>query len=59
MDKQEFIPVGCVPLASVAMGGGCLPRGVGLPPPPPTEFLTYACENITFPQLLLRAVKNN
>ena len=26
------------------------------PPPPWTEFLTHACENITFPQLLLRAV---
>ena len=27
------------------------------PPPLWTEFLTHACENITFPQLLLRAVK--
>ena len=26
-------------------------------PPPWTEFLTHACENITFPQLLLRPVK--
>ena len=25
--------------------------------PPWTEFLTHACENITFPQLLLRSVK--
>ena len=25
--------------------------------PPPTEFLTHACENITLPQLLLREVK--
>ena len=25
--------------------------------PPPTEFLTHACENIIFPQLLLRTVK--
>ena len=25
--------------------------------PPRTEFLTHACENITFRQLLLRAVK--
>ena len=24
-----------------------------------TEFLTHACENITFPQLLLRTVKMN
>ena len=34
-----------------------------LPHMPPsllwTEFLTHACENITFPQLLLRAVKIN
>ena len=88
--KQECIPVGCVPSASVAilgggegcLSGGCLPRGVrpgsvypgwclprGLSvqgdvcprgclsrgvstPPPLTEFLTHACENITFPQLL-------
>ena len=48
---------------------GCLPReegvfalGVYIPwtqrqtPPPRTEFLTHACENITFPQLLLRTV---
>ena len=27
-------------------------------PPPWTEFLTHACENITFPQLLLRTVKS-
>ena len=27
-----------------------------MPPPPWTEFLTHACENITFPQLLLRMV---
>ena len=26
------------------------------PPPPWTEFLTHACQNITFPQLLLRTV---
>ena len=36
--------------------GGCLPRGVSTPPPLLTEFLTQACENITFPQLLLRTV---
>ena len=28
-------------------------------PPMWTEFLTHACENITFPQLLLRTVKSN
>ena len=38
--------------------GVCL-RGpcVACSPPLWTEFLTHACENITFPQLLLRAVK--
>ena len=48
---------------------GCLPRhppGQEADPPGPrgrhpsplwTNFLTHACENITFPQLLLRAVK--
>ena len=29
------------------------------PPSLWTEFLTHACENITFPQLLLRAVTSN
>ena len=72
-EKQECIPVGCVLSAAVAvcLGGvcqegicpsGCLPmggrvaRGVRLPPW--TEFLTDACENITFPQLRLRTVTN-
>ena len=36
---------------SAQMGGVCPGR------PPWTEFLTHACENITFPQLLLRTVK--
>ena len=35
-------------------GRACL--GVHATHAPPTEFLTHACENITFPQLLLRAV---
>ena len=67
--KLECIPVGCVP--STAGGclprwvGGCLPRGISAqgvsawgctPLPLGTEFLTHACENITFPQLLLRTV---
>ena len=34
--------------------GGCLTDT----PPSWTEFLTYACENITFPQLRLRTVIN-
>ena len=36
-----------------AEGGG---RAWDTHTPPWTEFLTHACENITFPQLLLRAV---
>ena len=70
--QQECIPVGCVPSAAITISGGvCLgAQGRGgmcvsqqstgqTPPPPPlwTEFLTHACENITFPQLLLRTVK--
>ena len=67
-DKQECIPVGCVPSAAVAVcwGGICLPGGSacqgGLPSlsgggcPLWTEFLTHACENITFQQLRLRTV---
>ena len=30
--------------------------GIHTPLPPWTEFLTHACENITFPQLLMRTV---
>ena len=69
--KQECIPVGCVPSAAVAVcgggvsaresakGRGCLPRGVypNGAHTPRTDFLTHACENITFPQPLLRTVK--
>ena len=36
-----------------AWGGAWIPMHTQ---PPWTEFLTHACENITFPQLLLRAV---
>ena len=36
--------------------GGCLPRGVVLYTYPPVDRMTDACENITFPQLLLRTV---
>ena len=52
---QGCLPRGCLPR-------GCLPGGVYIPAcngadePPWTEFLTHACENITFPQLLLRTV---
>ena len=73
-DKQECIPVGCVPSAAVAVCWGDLParggemsargvlpaRGVCLVCPGGcplcTEFLTHACENITFQQLRLRTV---
>ena len=63
------LPRGCLP--GGCLPGGCLPRGRCLPervcvsqhamgqtPHRPlwTEFLTHACENITFPQLLLRTV---
>ena len=40
-------------------GGGVFQHAMGQTPPPPplwTEFLTQACENITFPQLLLRTL---
>ena len=36
---------------------GCIPACIGADPHLWTEFLTRACENITFPQLLLRTVK--
>ena len=34
--------------------GVCMPGGVHVTHAPCTEILTHACENITFPQLLLR-----
>ena len=58
--SQECIPVGCVPSAAVAVGGGgvvvCpggLPGGGCLPhsPLPPVDRMTDACENITLLQL--------
>ena len=62
------LPRGCLARGVSAWGGvwpggslpgrGCLPRGCLPPTPPPwTESLTHAFENITFPQLLLRTVK--
>ena len=60
---------GCLPGGCVCLGGllaGCLPKGdvcqggclpcEGVYPLLWTEFLTRACENITFPQLQLRTV---
>ena len=37
-------------------GGGCLPEAET---PPPMDRMTDACENITFPQQLLRTVNIN
>ena len=64
--KQECIPVGCVPPTAVAAVVSTRnPPGPGTPqdqtphreqappgtrPPLRTEFLTHACENITLPQ---------
>ena len=53
----------CLPRGVSAQGGvcwGCTPPGPRGRHPLPmwTEFLTHACENITFPQLLLRTVKS-
>ena len=42
-------------------GGGVLPGGLclaGMCTPPPVDRMTDACENITFPQLLLRTAKS-
>ena len=56
-------PGGCLHWGGVCLGGVCLGDvwlgGVclgGCTPPPGTEFLTHACENITSPQLRLRTV---
>ena len=39
-----------------ARGGSVSEQAMGQRPPFWTEFLTHACENITFPQLLLRTI---
>ena len=56
------MPRGCACPGGVHAQGCACPGGVhagghAMHAPPRTEFLTHACENITFPQLLLRAVK--
>ena len=73
-NKHKYIPVGCVPSAAVAVSPAthapathipchaCLPCHAWPPAvhatPLWTEFLTHACENITFPQLLFQTVTN-
>ena len=49
---------GGVSVQGVSAWGGLLSGGGEVHHPCPlwTEFLTHACENITFPQLLLRTV---
>ena len=48
----------CRGRGAVFAGGACLGvHGGGACPPQWTEFMTHACENITFQQLLLRVVK--
>ena len=54
---------GCLPRRGrgVCPGGVCLEvsaGGEGVHPLLWTEFLTHTCENITFPQLRLRTIKN-
>ena len=52
--RSSRIPTVC---CSDRLGGGCLVRGVfawGVCLGGWTEFLTHACENIIFPQLLVR-----
>ena len=44
------------PRITPAMHAPCTPSCHTCPPHLWTEFLTHACENITFPQLLLRTV---
>ena len=48
----------CMPGGLTCRGRGHACQGVCVPCTPIlwTEFLTHACENITFPQLMLRAV---
>ena len=60
--KQEYIPLGYVPSAAVVVSGkgslpgGCLRGGCTPLGQAPLCGQTDACENLTFPQLLLRTV---
>ena len=53
-------PGGVCLVVCVSLPGGVsapVHAGIYTPPPPPwTEFLTHACENITIPQLRLQMV---
>ena len=52
-----FLPGGvCLSTGSVCLGGVCNRACNEVDTPLWTEFLTHACENVTFPQLLLRTV---
>ena len=67
--KQEYIPVGYVPSAAVAVWGPVSAQGLsvclgcvsaqGGRHLPPVDRMTDACENMTFPQLLLGTVMNS
>ena len=50
----DVCPGECMPRGGDVCPGECIPMGQT---PPRTDFLTHACENITFPQPLLRTVK--
>ena len=48
--EQEYIPVGCVPPASVGVSeGGCLPKGVCLPRGGGVHPLAIACWDTSLP----------
>ena len=51
------LPRGCVSQHTVGREGVSAPVHAGIHPALWTEFLTHACENITFPELLLQTVK--
>ena len=56
----ECLPWGCLPgdvcIGGVSSQGGVCPMACWDTPPLWTEFFAHACKNITFLQLLLRAV---
>ena len=57
--RRGCLPSGCLHIGVCPGVGGSLPGGEVLPrgcTPPSVDRMTDACENITFPQLLLRTV---